>query len=67
VKAAGAAVAAVCVTAFGENFNVGDATTDHQGNYRISSLPADRYTVEFDPTCSGLQASPYAPQYYKCV
>jgi hypothetical protein len=67
VTAGGAPLTGVCVSVSGNGLNSGDATTDGAGNYRISSLPADSYTVEFDPTCVGTQPSPYAPQYYRGV
>jgi Putative Ig domain len=64
VTAGGAANAAnICVSAMDANGDVdGTAVTDVDGNYAISSLPAESYTLYFDPTCGGVQQSDFAPQ-----
>src|SRR5205823_4975399 len=64
VDAGGIAIAGVCVFASATDGTFGQAATDGSGDYTISGLPPDSYTVEFDPTCGGSQSSSYAIQYY---
>jgi len=46
---------------------VSSAKTAANGTYAIGNLPAGTYTVYFDPTCGGTQASTYAQQYYQAA
>jgi len=56
----------VCVTAYGYSTGVtATATSNSSGAYTISNLPADSYTVEFDPSCNGTISSTLAIQWYQ--
>ncbi len=46
---------------------VSSAKTAADGTYAIGNLPAGTYTVYFDPTCGGTEASRYAQQYYQAA
>jgi hypothetical protein len=66
VTAPGAANSAgTCVYAFAaddqlqELYIIGSA-----GTYDFTNLPAESYTVEFDPTCASLQTSDFTPSWY---
>src|SRR5262249_42584536 len=64
VTAAGTALAGVCASASARDGRCGQPVPPAPGTSRLSGLPPDTYTVEFDPTCSGTQPSPYAFQFY---
>ena len=44
--------------------NSGQATTAFDGGYSIIGLPADSYTVRFDPTCDATVPTPDLQQWY---
>ncbi len=54
-----AGLAGVCVTATSADGGIGfgSAVTAADGTYTVPGLAAGSYTVEFDPTCNGLNAS----------
>jgi hypothetical protein len=54
-----AGLAGVCVTAISAGGGIGFATavTAADGTYTLAGLPGDSYTVEFDPSCDGINPS----------
>jgi hypothetical protein len=57
-------LAGVCVYATSSDGNSGQATTAFDGGYSIIGLPADSYTVRFDPTCDATVPTPDLQQWY---
>jgi len=70
VRSGAVGLAKVCVDVYAENpdgggDNLGSATTDSNGNYSISSLPAPvTYKVRFDPSCRSTAVSSLAIGWY---
>jgi hypothetical protein len=52
-------LAGVCVSALSADGGIGfaSAVTAADGTYSLTGLPADSYTIEFDPTCNGIDTS----------
>jgi len=57
-------LAGVCVSVVSADGGTGSgsAVTQSGGTYTVVGLPADTYTVTFDPTCNGLDQSSDLPQ-----
>ena len=51
----------VCVSAFDDQGDAGDATTAKNGTYRIEGLDTGSYQVSFDQTCNGFVTAYYLP------
>jgi hypothetical protein len=52
-------LAGVCVSALSADGGIGfgSAVTAADGTYSLTGLAADSYTIEFDPTCNGIDTS----------
>jgi protocatechuate 3,4-dioxygenase beta subunit len=58
-NARGKPVPDVCVTAIGSAPFISEAKTIKNGRFELKGIGTGRTLLDFDPTCSGLRASPY--------